>query len=156
MVYETNVTIVGRLISDPEHKQTRNDVEVTNFRMASNERKYDKDTQQWIDGDSLFVTVTCWRRLAFGVRACLKKGDPVIVTGRLFSRGFEVDGKKRSVTEMEATAVGPDLARCTLQIHGRRDDRPAQPAPAAESGAIELPGGDVMTVDSEELVASAA
>ena len=156
-MYETYVTIVGRVISDPEYKQTRNDVEVTNFRMASNERRYDKESQQWIDGDSLFVDVTCWRRLAFAVHACLAKGDPVVVTGRLFTRGFEVDGKRRSVTQLDATSVRPDLTRCTVTVRRRRDNRPN------ELGAVELGGQDgpdlqglVVGVDAEKLVTSAA
>jgi single-strand DNA-binding protein len=170
-VYETNVTIVGRMISEPEYKQTRNDVEVTTFRMASNERRYDKETREWVDGDSLFVHVTCWRRLAFTVQACLHKGEPVMVTGRLYSRSFEVDGSRRMVTEMEAWAVGPDLNRCTLTIHRKQGDRktetasPEQPGQAEQAGHAEhadrsvevgLPEGEVPSVDATELVASAA
>jgi len=67
-------------------------------------------------GDRLFVTVTCWRKLANGVAASLSKGDPVVVTGRLFTRGYEVEGQKRSVTEVDAIAVGPDLSRCSAEL----------------------------------------
>lgn len=134
---ETHVTIVGRVISDPERRQTRNDVEVTNFRLASNERRFDKEIGQWVDGDSLFVQVTCWRRLAFGVQACLAKGDPVVVTGRLYTRGFEVDGKRRSATELEAFAIGPDLSRCTVSVHRRRDNRSAD---AVTGEGVQAPG----------------
>ena len=142
---ETHVTVVGRIISEPQLRQTRNDVEVANFRLASNERRFDKESQQWIDGDSLYVDVTCWRRLAFGVHACLAKGDPVVVTGRLYTRGFEVDGKRRSVTEMEATSVGPDLARCTLNVHRRRDGRPG------EGGTVDQTGpADQQNAEREE------
>jgi len=155
-VNETHVTIVGRVISDPQHRQTRNDVDVTKFRMASNERRFDKESQQWIDGDSLFVEVTCWRRLAFGVNACLAKGDPVVVTGRLYTRGFKVDGKRRSVTEMEAIAVGPDLARCTASLHRRRDRRPADATTVDDFAQADLENAEVTDGDASERVAVAA
>ena len=130
---ETHVTVVGRVISTPEHRMTQNNVELTSFRMASNERRYDKDLKDWVDGDSFFVDVTCWRRLAFGVHACLDKGDPVIVTGRLYTHGFEVEGQRRSMTKLEAHSVGPDLSRCTTTVHRRRDNR------AAASEQVEAP-----------------
>ena len=121
---ETTVTIVGRVVNKPVFKQTVNDVEIAKFRMASNERRYDRETSSWVDGDSLYVSVTCWRRLAFGVHACLDKGDPVVVTGRLYTREFEVEGQRRSMTELEAVSIGPDLSRCTVKLHRRRDNQP--------------------------------
>ena len=124
-VNETNVTIVGRVINTPEYRQTANDIEIAKFRLASNERRYDKESGRWVDGDTLYVNVTCWRRLAFGVHACVDKGDPVVVTGRHYTRGFEVDGQRRSVTEREATSIGPDLARCTVKVHRRREGQAA-------------------------------
>lgn len=153
---ETHVTIVGRVISDPQHRQTRNDVDVTKFRMASNERRFDKESQQWVDGDSLFVEVACWRRLAFGVNACLAKGDPVVVTGRLYTRGFEVDGKRRSVTEMEAVAVGPDLARCTVSMHRRRDSRSAEATTVDHVEAADLGNPELAADDAPQPIAVAA
>jgi single-strand DNA-binding protein len=138
-VNETVVTVVGRVISTPEHRRTQqNDVEVTNFRMASNERRYDKDLNDWVDGDSFYVDVTCWRRLAFGVHACLDKGDPVIVTGRLYTHGFEVEGKRRSVTKLDAYSIGPDLARCTATVHRRREVRTDQVEAADQQDLAEL------------------
>jgi single-strand DNA-binding protein len=119
------VTIVGRVISVPEYRQTANDVEIAKFRMASNERRYDRESGTWVDGDTLYANVTCWRRLAFGVNACLDKGDPVVVTGRLYTREFEVDGQRRWMTELEATSIGPDLSRCTVKVHRRKDVQPA-------------------------------
>lgn len=127
MVNETYVTIVGRVINKPEHRQTGNDVELTKFRLASNERRYDRESGTWVDGDRLFVNVTCWRRLAFGAHACLDKGDPVVVTGRLYTRGFEVEGQRRSMIELDATAIGPDLSRCTVTMHRRRENQPGRP-----------------------------
>lgn len=113
---ETTVTITGNVITDVKSRRTGEGVRVSSFRMASNERRFDKATGQWVDGDRLYVTVTCWRRLAHGVQTSLLKGDPVVVTGRLFTRGYEIEGQKRSVTEVEATAVGPDLSRCAAEL----------------------------------------
>lgn len=118
---ETVTTIVGNVISDVRQRRTADGTRVVSFRVASNERRYDKASEQWVDGDRLFVTVTCWRRLAQGVVVSLVKGDPVVVTGRLYTRGYEVEGQKRSVTELEAVAVGPDLSRCFADLgRGRR------------------------------------
>lgn len=113
-------TIVGNVITNVTQRKIGDGTRVASFRMASNERRFDKETQQWVNGDSLYVTVTCWRKLALGVNASLVKGDPVIVTGRLFTRGYEVEGQKRSVTELEAMAVGPDLSRCLADVSRAR------------------------------------
>jgi single-strand DNA-binding protein len=129
---QTNVTIVGRLASAPDHRMTTNDVDVTHFRLASNERRFDRQAEQWVNGDQLFVDVTCWRRLAFNVNACLVKGDPVVVTGRLYTYEYEVDGKRRSSIRMEATAVGPDLGWITAAVRRRQRAEVAAAADAAE------------------------
>jgi len=133
---ETPVTIVGTVVNDLRPKRVGDDAAmVLNFRMAANERRYDKDSGTWVDGDSLYMTVTCWRRLAENVVACLAKGDPVVVTGKLRTREFEgKDGEARSVVEMEASAVGPDLARCGADL--RRTRRPAAPADSAEDAGV--------------------
>jgi single-strand DNA-binding protein len=117
---QTNVTIVGRLASAPDHRMTMNDVDVTHFRLASNERRFDRQAEQWVNGDQLFVDVTCWRRLAFNVSACLVKGDPVVVTGRLYTYEYEVEGNRRSSIRMEASAVGPDLSWITAAVRRRQ------------------------------------
>ena len=130
---ETSVTIVGNVLTDPKSRRTAEDVRVVSFRVASNERRFDKASGEWVDGDRLFVTVTCWRRLANGVVASLSKGDPVMVTGRLYTRGYEVEGQKRSITELEATAVGPDLSRCSAELVRVRRSA-SEDAPAAVEG----------------------
>lgn len=127
---QTSVTIVGRLASKPDHRLTTNDVDITHFRLASNERRFDRNAEQWVNGDQLFIDVTCWRRLAFNVSSCLAKGDPVVVTGRLYTYEYEVEGKRRSSIRMEATAVGPDLSWITAAVR-RRQQR-------AEAGAAEV------------------
>jgi single-strand DNA-binding protein len=117
---QTSVTIVGRLASTPDNRLTTNDVDVTHFRLASNERRFDRQAEQWVNGDQLFIDVTCWRRLAFNVNSCLAKGDPVVVTGRLYTYEYEVEGKRRSSIRMEATAVGPDLGWITVAVRRRQ------------------------------------
>ena len=136
---ETTVTIIGNVITDVKARRTAEGARVANFRIASNERRFDKATGDWVDGDRLFVTVTCWRKLANGVAASLSKGDPVVVTGRLFTRGYEVEGQKRSVTEVDAIAVGPDLSRCSAELlrvrRAASEDAPIA-SEAAESPSV--------------------
>lgn len=124
---ETLVTVTGNVISDLRSRRTGDGARLVSFRLASNERKFDRDTDSWVDGDRFFATVTCWRRLAEGVAGSLAKGDPVVVTGRLFTRNYEVEGQRRSSTELDAYAVGPDLGRCTADI--RRNIHPGVPSP---------------------------
>lgn len=133
---ETMTTIVGNIITDLRPRRTADGVHLVGFRVASNERRFDKVTGGWVDGDRLFVSVTCWRKLAQGVVASLGKGDPVVVIGRLYTRNYEVENQKRSVTELDALAVGPDLSRCTavVQLPPRDQDRPAVGATVPEQG----------------------
>lgn len=153
---ETHVTIVGRMISKPDYRRTANDVEITKFRLASNERRYDRDSGTWVDGDTLYVNVTCWRRVAFGVHACLDKGDPVVVTGRLFTRGFEIDGQRRSVTEMDATAIGPDVSKCTVKVHRRREVEQAAAAGADQDTRADQQNREESEATADGLVPVAA
>ncbi|MGH3915096.1 MAG: single-stranded DNA-binding protein [Pseudonocardiaceae bacterium] len=117
----TPVTVVGTLVGDTRLRRVGPDGKlVLNFRIASNERRYDKASGSWVDGDSLYLSVSCWRTLAENA-ATLVKGDPVIVSGRLRTREWTTEeGVRRSVVEMEASAVGPDLARCTAAVRKLR------------------------------------
>ncbi|GAA0255157.1 single-stranded DNA-binding protein [Cryptosporangium japonicum] len=108
---ETITTIVGNVVDAPNKRTLESGVSVTSFRVASTARRFDRVTNQWTDGDSLFLKVTCWRTLSENTSACVVKGDPVIVTGRLFSRTYEVVDGKRASYELEATAIGFDLNR---------------------------------------------
>jgi single-strand DNA-binding protein len=113
MMFDTYVTVVGTVLTVPEWRRTNaTGALMANFRVASHSRRFDKDSGRWVDGDSLRVRVTCWRRLAEGVASSLMVGDPVLVTGRLFTRDWMTeDGQRRVSYEMEASAVGHDLAR---------------------------------------------
>jgi len=110
---ETIVTVVGNLVDDPRMRTTDGGLAVAGFRVASTARKFEKETGRWVDSASLFLSVTCWRSLAGNVVASLRKGDPVVVSGKLSTRTYEKDGHTRSVAELEALAIGPDLSRGT-------------------------------------------
>jgi single-strand DNA-binding protein len=110
-MFETVTTIVGNLVDEPKMRQTESGIEVAGFRIASTSRRYDRHSGEWVDGASVYLGVACWRALGANVCASLKKGDPVIVYGKLQTRQYEKDGQIRSAYELEAFAVGPDLNR---------------------------------------------
>jgi single-strand DNA-binding protein len=112
-MHETNLTVVGNALNTPEYRRIeRTNALVANFKVASTARRFDKNNNRWTDGDSLRVRVTCWRRLAEGVVASIKVGDPVVVHGRLYTREWSTeDGQRRTAYELEAVSVGHDLAR---------------------------------------------
>lgn len=112
----TTVTAVGTLITPVTKKRLPDGSNRVFFRIACNERRYDRATAGWVDGDTFYVSVLCWRRLAENVHASLLIGDPIVVRGRVFTRSYDKDGRRNSVTEIEADAVGPDLTRCTAAI----------------------------------------
>ncbi|MBV8539340.1 MAG: single-stranded DNA-binding protein [Pseudonocardiales bacterium] len=119
------MTVVGTLVSDMRPRRVGPDgTLVLNFRVACNERRFDKSSESWVDGESLYLSVSCWRRLAENA-ASLVKGDPVIVRGRLRTREWTTEqGERRSVVELEANAVGPDLARCAATVRKQRREPP--------------------------------
>jgi len=122
---ETPVTVVGTLVSDMRPRRVGPDgTLVLNFRVACNERRFDSASESWVDGESLYLSASCWRRLAENA-ASLVKGDPVIVRGKLRTREWITEqGERRSVVELEASAIGPDLARCAATVRKpRREER---------------------------------
>jgi len=116
-VNDTILTIVGNVVDVPNRRVLDSGSSVTTFRVASSARRFDKERGQWVDGDSVFARVTCWRQLGDNVFRSLVKGDPVVLTGRFFTRSYEKDGQRRSSYELEATAVGHDLTRGTSAFH---------------------------------------
>lgn len=110
---ETTMTIVGNVLNEPEHRRLDESQQlVTNFKVASTSRRYDRQQERWVDGDTLRLRVTCWRQLAENVVRSIHVGDPVIVTGRLSSKTWETDDHVKRVTyELEAASVGHDLSR---------------------------------------------
>jgi single-strand DNA-binding protein len=123
-VYATPITITGNVVTTPSRRRTDSGVSVTTFRVASTERRFVKQSGLWADGDSLFVRVNCWRDLADNVDRCVAKGDPVVVTGRLYTREYELDGQRRSSFEVEADAVGLNLAKGTCAFSRTRSAAP--------------------------------
>jgi single-strand DNA-binding protein len=117
-MFDTQVTVIGNLLADPELRQTTTTGQVAaSFRVASTSRRWDKLNGEWVDGNSLRVRVTCWRRLAEGVVQSLKVGDPVIIMGRLYTRDWvDEQGVRRVLYELDAMAVGHDLSRGTSQF----------------------------------------
>jgi single-strand DNA-binding protein len=145
-VNETMVTVTGNVAGDVISRRVGTNEEhlLVTFRVASSERRFDKVSESWIDGDRFTASVNCWRRLAEGARASLVKGDPVVVTGRLSVREYEAEGGRRYMTEIAATAVGPDLSRCTAEVRRRRPSAVEGGEAAtgeAGSGVAEAPGG---------------
>jgi single-strand DNA-binding protein len=133
---ELQITVVGNVAQDLRHVTTEQGVPITTFRMASTRRQYDRAAGRWADGETTFVNVTCWRTLADNVKASVSKGDPVVVIGRLRIRAWEREGYKGNAVEIEATAVGHDLARGTSAF--RRSQPRASVAPPEREVADDL------------------
>ena len=113
---QTGLTVVGRIATDPTFRRTGDGTSVVNFRVASSQRRFDKEKDEWVDGDTLFLPVNCWARLADSVHGALRKGDPVVVHGRLYTRDWQQEGQPRSTVEMRAYAIGPDLSKCSVHL----------------------------------------
>ncbi|MGQ0837942.1 single-stranded DNA-binding protein [Actinokineospora sp.] len=130
-MFETQVTLVGKVVGDVSRRRFEDDVTIAHFRLMTQERKFVRETGEWTDGDRMFVTVRCWRKLGDNVLASLARGDQVVVTGRLYHREYETEGKQRLSVEVDARSVGPDLSRCTVTIDRHVwDDAPAVPVAA--------------------------
>jgi single-strand DNA-binding protein len=111
------ITIVGNLVYDPELRYTPSGAGVTSFTVASTPRSFDKATNEWKDGEALFMRCSIWRQAAENVSESLAKGMRVIVTGRLKQRSYDKDGEKRTVIELEADEVGPSLKYATATVN---------------------------------------
>lgn len=123
MAGETILTIVGTLTADPELKFTPSGAAVANFMVASNARTWDRNSNSWKDQDALFMRCNIWRDPAEHVAESLRKGDRVIVQGRLRQRSYETkQGEKRTVVELEVDEIGPSLRFATAKVS--KADRP--------------------------------
>ncbi len=107
---ETLVTVAGNVAGEPRMRVTSGGVRVASFRLASTERRYNKDLGAWRDGDTVYYTVTCWRTMAENAFTSVQKGQPVVVHGRLHVSSYEKDGQTRTAVEIEARALGHDLS----------------------------------------------
>lgn len=117
MAGETIITVVGNLTSDPELRYTQSGLAVANFTIASTPRNFDRATNDWKDGEALFLRASCWREFAEHVAGSLTKGSRVIATGRLKQRSYETkEGEKRTSIELEVDEIGPSLRYATAQV----------------------------------------
>jgi len=139
-MFETPITVVGRVVTDVTTKHTATGEKVVGFRIACQERRFDKNLSTWVDGDRMYLGVSCWRRLGDNVATTLSKGDQVVVTGRfrVHERTNE-DGGVRPMPEIDARSVGPDLAWHTVIINrsswqARSDQLELVAPPATEEG----------------------
>ena len=115
---DTNITVVGNIVADPELRFTPAGAAVANFRVASTPRRYNSQTNQWEDGEAMFLTCNVWRQAAENVAETMSKGMRVIVTGRLKQRSFQTrEGENRTVFEIDVDEVGPSLKYATAQVN---------------------------------------
>src|SRR5712675_3741637 len=118
MAGDTQITVVGNLVSDPELRYTPTGVAVANFRVASTPRTFDRQANEWKDGDSLFLTCNVWRQAAENVAESLQRGMRVVVSGRLRQRSYETkEGEKRTVYEVEVDDVGPSMRNASAKVN---------------------------------------
>ena len=150
MANDTQITIVGNLVAEPELRFTPSGAAVANFTIASTPRTFDKQANEWRDGDPMFLGCSVWRQAAENVAESLTKGMRVIVQGRLKSRSYETrEGEKRTVFEIDVEEVGPSLRYATAVVTratgGAIQSAPRQPAgrtPAADPWAQPIPADE--------------
>jgi single-strand DNA-binding protein len=154
MAGETVITVVGNLTSDPELRYTQNGLAVANFTIASTPRTLDRQSNEWKDGEALFLRASVWREFAEHVAGSLTKGSRVIATGRLKQRSYETkEGEKRTSIELEIDEIGPSLRYATASVtraqsSGNRSGGASAPAdeawaPSAPADSTPQAGVDV-------------
>jgi len=133
MAGETTTSIVGNLVSDAELRFTPSGAAVANFTIASTPRSFDKTTNEWKDGDALFLRCSAWRQAAEHIAESLTKGMRVIAQGRLKQRSYETkEGEKRTVVELEVDEIGPSLKYATAKVtKAARESSAGKPATAS-------------------------
>lgn len=118
MAGETTITVIGNLTADPELRFTPSGAAVASFTVASTPRTFDRQTNEWKDGEALFLRCNIWRQAAENVAESLTRGSRVLVSGRLRQRSFETrEGEKRTVVELEVDEVGPSLKYATAKVN---------------------------------------
>jgi single-strand DNA-binding protein len=143
MAGETIITVVGNLTADPEIRWTQNGLAVANFTIASTPRNFDKATNEYKDGEALFLRASVWREYAEHVAGSLTKGSRVVATGRLKQRSYQDnEGNNRTAIELEVDEIGPSLRYATAQVTRAAGGAPAQAqaAQTATADAWSTPG----------------
>ncbi|WP_084531991.1 single-stranded DNA-binding protein [Nocardia miyunensis] len=153
-MYEAYTALIGNVITHPVRRSLPNGQQLVTFRMASTARRLDRGSGDWVDNGTVYVTVNCWRRLVEGVGASLSVGDPILVYGQLRSSEYRTkEGHSRQDLELRASALGPDLGRCTATVLRRGNHRkPSEPmfSDAASSSRADRPSPE----SAERLVAA--
>lgn len=151
MAGETVITVVGNLTSDPELRYTQNGLAVANFTIASTPRSFDRASNDWKDGDALFLRASVWREFAEHVAGSLTKGSRVVATGRLKQRSYETkEGEKRTSIELEVDEIGPSLRYATAQITRTSSSREGGNAGGGNAGGGANRGGSSPQVAANE------
>ena len=133
MANDTIITLVGNLVDDPSLRFAQSGAAVANFTIASTPRAFDKQSNEWKDGDTMFLNCSIWRQAAENVAESLTKGTRVIVQGRLKSRSYDDrEGNRRTVFEVDVEEIGPSLARATAVV--TRATGGGKPAPRQPAG----------------------
>ncbi|MFS0715223.1 single-stranded DNA-binding protein [Microbacterium sp. 2P01SA-2] len=152
---ETVLTVVGNLTADPELRYTQNGLPVVNFTIASTPRTFDRQANEWKDGEALFLRASAWRDFAEHIAGSLTKGMRVVATGRLRQRNYQDrEGQTRTAIELEVDEIGPSLRYATAQVtRAAGNGSAAQPAasqrsqepyaaPVSEDGSWTVPSDD--------------
>jgi single-strand DNA-binding protein len=135
MAGETTITLVGNLTADPELRFTPSGAAVANFTVASTPRMFDRNTNEWRDGDAMFLNCAVWRQAAENVAESLQKGMRVIVQGRLKSRSYETrEGERRTVFEVDVDEIGPALRYATAKVNRNASGGGGRPSGGGQSG----------------------
>lgn len=134
MSEETRITVCGNLTGDPELRYTPSGTPVANFSIASTPRNFDRQTNEWRDGETLFLRCAVWRDQAENVASTLKRGDRVIATGCISAKSWEKDGQKKTGMEFDIDEIGPSLRMAAGQIH-RTSGQNRQGGPLAAQSA---------------------
>ncbi|WP_063752910.1 single-stranded DNA-binding protein [Streptomyces sp. NRRL S-350] len=161
---ETHVTVLGNVASEVSYGETAGGVPMASFRLGCTERRYDRQRECWVDGETQWVTVTAWRALAVNLIGSLAKGEPVLVSGRLRVREWVEGEVRRSRAEVDARSVGHDLTRGTAAFRWSAAVRgqsaggagPLGAEAAGEAGVEAVPGWIVRAVEARRASAAAA
>jgi single-strand DNA-binding protein len=136
MINDANIDLAGFVASEPSFKRLPTGTSTAKLRVAYTERRLNRETGEWGDGPTSFVTVLCWRTLADNVAMCLRKGEPVLVRGRLRVREYEgKDGSRGTETEVDASSIGHDLSRGVAHFSRTRRAPGETAAESAETPA---------------------
>ena len=143
MANDTIITLVGNLAADPELRFTPSGAAVANFRVLSTPRTFDRQKNEFVDGDTLAMNCSIWREAAENVAESLTKGMRVIVQGRLVQRSYETkDGEKRTVVELQVDEIGPSLKYASAKVtRTQRSNQGGQASRPAQGDAWSTPPG---------------